>query len=89
LFNRFLQLYDFKVVFQASTPFFHHFIFFPSAPKLTIVISDTGITFGVLKKVVPANNHIIFASGSVAATATFSSVIITTTTTRQGLYISI
>jgi hypothetical protein len=50
--------------------------------KLTIVISGTGITFGVLKKVVQANNHITYANVSVAAIATISTIIITTSTTR-------
>jgi hypothetical protein len=50
--------------------------------KLTIVISGTGINFGLLKKVGQANKHITFSSGSVAATATMSSIIITTSTTR-------
>jgi len=45
-------------------------------------MSGTGITFGLLKKVVQAKNHITFAPGSVAATATISSIIITTSTTR-------
>jgi len=58
------------------------FLFFTPALKLTIVISPTGITFGLLKKVVTANNHIRFSSVSVAPTATMSSIIITTTTTR-------
>ena len=41
-----------------------------------------GITFGVLKKVVQAKNHITFAPVFVAATATIAAIIITTSTTR-------
>jgi len=51
--------------------------------KLTIVISVPGGTFGILKKVVPANKHITSSSsGSANPVAVVSSIIITTSTTR-------
>ena len=45
-------------------------------------MSNTGITFGLLKKVVQTYNHTSTSFVSVAATATISAIIITTSTTR-------